>query len=163
MGRKKVMGRPPENLYDKYVKGKEDALVEYCEHGADLKGLATFVGCGLTTLKRIKKEFPEFQELIKKGNEVADDQIVSSLYRRALGYDAEETVTEVRVTPDGSAQTTYVKKVKKHIPGDTTAMIFWLKNRRRKEWTDSQDISLDSSEPINISIVPYGKRDDRTE
>jgi len=151
---KKQRGRPPENLYAKYVAGKEEQIEQYCEQGADLKGLANLLGCGLTTLKRIKKEYPEFADLIKVSSEVADDAVISALYKRALGYEAEETVTEVRVDPSGATQTTFVKKVKKHVPPDTTAAIFWLKNRT-KEWSDSQNVKFDATQPINITIAPY--------
>lgn len=156
---KKKMGRPPENisLYDKYVSGKEQLVEEACEKGADLKGLANLLGCGLTTLKRIKKNHPEFADLIKVSGEVADEAVISALYKRALGYEAEETVTEVRVDPSGATQTTFVKKVKKHVPPDTTAAIFWLKNRT-KEWSDRQDVNIDTTQPINITIAPYQKK-----
>ena len=157
----KKMGRPPEDLYKKYVEGKEELIAEYCEKGADMRGLAKLLGCGLTTLKRIKNGYPKFVELVKVSSEVADDEVVSALYKRALGYEAEETVTEVRVDPSGATQTTFVKKVKKHVPPDTTAAIFWLKNRT-KEWADRQDVKFDSSQPINITISPYKKAEEQT-
>lgn len=150
---KAAMGRPKEDLYKKWIAGKEDEIIRYCEEGADLKGIAKLLGCGLTTLKSLKKMYPEFAELMKKANEVADEEIVSALYKRAKGYDAEDTITEVRVDPGGSAQTTYVRKTKRHIPADLGAMVFWLKNRRPEEWRDKQDVELESQEPISITIV----------
>ena len=42
----------------------------------------------------------------------------------------EETTEEL---PNG---TTKSKTVIKHIPGDTTAQIFWLKNRKPDVWRD---------------------------
>lgn len=158
----KRRGRPPEDLYQKYVAGREEEVEHYCEEGADLKGLAKLLGCGLTTLKRIKKEYPEFAELIKVSSEVADDEIISALYKRAKGYEVEETVTEVKVSPSGAAQTTYVKKVKKHVPPDTTAAIFWLKNRS-EEWSDKHDLNIDTTQPINITIAPYDGHKDKPE
>ena len=59
--------------------------------------------------------------------------MVNSLFGRAKGYE----VTEVRdeVSEQG------VKKVttQKHVAGDTTAMIFWLKNRQPRQWRDKQE------------------------
>ncbi len=150
---KRKAGRPKEDLYKKYVEGKEEQIIEICTKGADNKSLGDFLGCGLTTICNLKKDYPKFKEIVKKGNDVADEAVVSSLFKRAMGYDAEETVTEVKVSQDGSAQTTYVKKIKKHVPPDTTAAIFWLKNRRREEWNDKQDIGIESDEPIHISII----------
>lgn len=146
-------GRPKEDLYKKYVEGKEEQIMEICTKGADNKTLGEFLGCGLTTVCNLKKDYPSFKELVRKGGAVADELVVSALYKRAIGYEAEETITEVKVSQDGSAQTTYVKKVKKHVPPDTTAAIFWLKNRRRDEWNDKQDIGIDTNEPIHISII----------
>lgn len=150
---KKKAGRPKEDTYKKYVEGKEEQIIEICTKGADNKSLAEFLGCGLTTVCNLKRDYPQFKELVSKGNKVADEAVVSALFKRAIGYDAEDTITEVKVSQDGSAQTTYVKKCKKHIPGDTTAMIFWLKNRMPDKWRDKQEMNLDTTQPINISIM----------
>ncbi|OFI46743.1 hypothetical protein BG262_02795 [Floricoccus penangensis] len=42
----------------------------------------------------------------------------------------------------------------KHMPPDTTATIFWLKNRMPKEWRDKRDVSLEGKdgEDLNINI-----------
>ena len=39
------------------------------------------------------------------------------------------------------------------LEGNTTAMIFWLKNRKRKEWRDKQDIEHSGEMGIEINIV----------
>ena len=36
--------------------------------------------------------------------------------------------------------------------GDTTAMIFWLKNRRVKDWRDKQEVQHSGDMDINITI-----------
>ena len=40
---------------------------------------------------------------------------------------------------------------KKALSGDTTAMIFWLKNRRSKQWRDKHDVSVDGEINIHVS------------
>ena len=40
----------------------------------------------------------------------------------------------------------------KALSGDTTAMIFWLKNRKSKEWRDKQDINANVDSAINIKV-----------
>lgn len=148
MGR---IGRPKEeiSLYDKYIKGKEEVLIADCRNGADQAGLAKRVGCGYTTFKKILRRHPELREILKEGNEEADLKVESALYRRALGYEYEETSTEVRVDPSGGANTTFVKKTKKFIPPDTTAQIFWLKNRNSENWRDRQE--------HKVSVDPFMK------
>lgn len=143
-------GRPRENisLYDKYIRGKEDIIKSDCRNGADNKGICKRLGISLTTYKRILTNHPEVRDLLKESKDEADLNVESALHRRAIGYECEDIITEVRVAEDGSAQTTVVKKIKKHIPGDTTAQIFWLKNRRPDLWRDKQDIIVNSFEKL---------------
>ena len=108
-----------------------DYRQEYAEQARKLcllgftdKQLADFFDVNESTITRWKQKYPEFCTSIKKGKAVADAQVVDSLYNRALGME----VTEVEVRDDGKKK---VKRVtKKHIPPDTTAQIFWLKNRQ---------------------------------
>lgn len=158
-------GRPKEeiSLYDKYIKGKEDIIISDCRNGADNKGLCKRLGIGVTTFKRILNEHPEVKELLKEGKEEADFKVESALFKRAIGYDVEETTTEVKVGEDGSAQTTVVKKTKKHIAGDTTAQIFWLKNRKPEAWKDKQYVNVNNDEWIDAlkSLTTSYKNDDK--
>lgn len=143
-------GRPKSNisLYDKYIRGKEEILKADCRNGADNKGICKRLGIGLTTYKRILAKHPEVKELLKDGKDEADLNVESALHKRAIGYDCEDVITEVMVAKDGSAQTTVVKKIRKHIPGDITAQIFWLKNRRPDLWRDRQDVFVNSFEKL---------------
>lgn len=144
-------GRPKMeiSLYDKYIKGKEDLIIADCRNGADNKGLCVRLGIGLTTFKSILKKHPEVIDLLKEGKDEADMKVESALYKRAIGYDIEETTTEVKTGEDGSGQTTVVKKTKKHVAGDTTAQIFWLKNRRPNEWKDKQDVNVTNDDWVD--------------
>lgn len=141
------MGRPKEDIYQKYVAGKEESVIMWCRNGADNEILAKKLGCGKTTLSKMIKNYPEFKQLIREGKEEADFKVEAALYKRAIGYEVEEVSTEVVVNKDGSGTTTFVKKTKKHIAGDTTAQIFWLKNRKPDEWRDRQE--------MNVSVTPF--------
>jgi hypothetical protein len=44
---------------------------------------------------------------------------------------------------------TFRDTVAKHIPPDTTAMIFWLKNRRRDQWRDVHKHEANPGNPID--------------
>lgn len=62
----------------------------------------------------------------------------NALLRRALGYEVEETTSEIR--EENGKKTKYIKKTIKHVVPDTTAQIFWLKNRRPDKWRDKHEI-----------------------
>lgn len=142
----KKKGRPPvENLYDKWVVGKEHLIVQACRNGADNEILAKVLGCGKTTLGKIIRENEDFKLLIRESKLIADLDVESELYKRAKGYDVEETETKAIVSKDGEGKTVSVVKRKKHIPGDVTAQIFWLKNRKPEAWRDNQNINISTN------------------
>lgn len=116
--------------------------------GATDREVADFFEVNEATLHRWKHEHEPFRESLKVGKEPADDRVEHSLYRRAVGYEHDDTHFSsyegvVTATP-------YVK----HVPPDTTAMIFWLKNRRPEFWRDvkAQELSGLNGEKLVINI-----------
>jgi len=99
------------------------------------------MGIGISTLTEWKTKFPAIAASIKKGREPVDIQVENALLRRALGYDYEETITEVEDLGGGRTKK-HVRKVTKHVPADTTAQIFWLKNRKPKQWREKMEAEV---------------------
>jgi len=64
-----------------------------------------------------------------EGNDI-NLKVEEALLKVALGYEYEET--EIIASKDG--KTSRVRKVKKVVPPDTTAIIFWLKTRNPSKW-----------------------------
>ncbi len=99
------------------------------------------IGINRATFYEWMNRFPEIRNALKKGKEPVDIQVENALLKRALGYDYEETITEVEDMGGGKTRK-HVRKITKHVPGDTTAQIFWLKNRKPKQWRDRVDASV---------------------
>lgn len=84
-----------------------------------------------------KKKYPEISESLKKGKEIVDYKVENTLLKRALGYEATEKIKELKENPEtGEKELTVVKEITKHIPPDTLALFYWLKNRRPDKWRD---------------------------
>jgi hypothetical protein len=107
------------------------------------------MGVAYSTFRSWLDRFPALMAALKKGKEPVDIEVENALLKRATGYDYEETVTEIRVI-NGEPQD-FTKKIVKHMPPDTTAQIFWLKNRRPDKWRDKQDVNM-NAEPVRIVI-----------
>lgn len=105
-----------------------------CRLGATDKEIADFFEVTEQTINNWKINFPSFFESLKKGKVIADMNVADSLYHRALGYSHADT--DIRVVDKDLVMTPIIKQY----PPDTTAGIFWLKNRRPKEWRDKQEI-----------------------
>jgi hypothetical protein len=43
---------------------------------------------------------------------------------------------------------------REYVPPDSTAMIFWLKNRKPTEWRDKQEIKM-SSDPLSELLSEF--------
>ena len=109
---------------------------EMCALGATHREVAEFLKIGEATLYAWKHEHAEFSEALKLGKNTADDRVEQSLYRRATGY----SFDTVKILANGKKP--IVVPHVEHVPPDTTAAIFWLKNRRRHEWRDKQDLEV---------------------
>ncbi|MBB4036569.1 transcriptional regulator with XRE-family HTH domain [Dysgonomonas hofstadii] len=113
--------------------------------GATDKEMADLFGISEKTFNTWKKKFPEFLQSLKKGKALADATVASKLYNRALGYDFNEIYYEKVIVDskdeDCLPETLFEAKIiKKHMPPDTTAQIFWLKNRQPDKWRDRKEL-----------------------
>lgn len=93
-----------------------------------------------STLRAWRDRYPAVSAALKKGKEVMIYEVENALYRRAMGFETEETTTEVRKDAKGNTIEKHVKRVKKIIAPDTGAAIFLLKNLRPDKWREKQII-----------------------
>lgn len=103
--------------------------------------IASNIGIGTTTLYRWKEEHREIRESLKRGKAVVDRLVENALLKRALGYKYKETTRELITDKEtGHSELVVTKIVEKEVVPDTTAQIFWLKNRKPEEWRDKRDV-----------------------
>lgn len=105
-----------------------------CKLGATNADLADFFGVTFQTINNWRVANQEFFDALKIGKDEVDQQVERSLFQRAMGYSCNED--DIRVIDNEIVITPTIK----HYPPDTTAMIFWLKNRKPVEWRDKQEI-----------------------
>lgn len=98
--------------------------------GATDREVAEFFGIAERTLYGWQQAHPKFLKALKLGKEAADARVEKSLYRRALGYSF-DAVKIMQFRGEG-----VVVPYEQHVPPDTAACMFWLRNRRRDKWRD---------------------------
>ena len=113
------------------------------------------MGIGYSTFNEWLTRFPAMSASLKKGKAPVDLEVENALFRRAIGYDYEETVTEVVQGADG-AEREHIRRHRKHMPPDVTAQIFWLKNRRPDRWRDK--VEAPNTEDKNAPIYELLRR-----
>lgn len=109
----------------------------WARDGLTDKQVAYNMNIAESTLHEWKKKYSVLSESLKRGKEVVDRQVENALLKRALGYEFKETTQEL--TEDGMRVT---KVITKQQAPDTTAQIFWLKNRKPHEWRDKQETEI---------------------
>jgi hypothetical protein len=102
-----------------------------------IKAIAAYLGIGYATVYEWMGKFPDFAEAVTRARGITDEDVVSALRDRSIGYTMQ--LSEERVTKEG-AIVQLTKDV--HVPGDTTAASFWLKNRQRKDWTEKTEVEI---------------------
>lgn len=101
--------------------------------------IAKNMGITAKTLYAWKNKYGEICKSLKRGKEVVDRLVENALLKRALGYSYTE------ITYEGGVET---KRVVKEVVPDTTAQIFWLKNRKPEDWRDKREITTDDNDQV---------------
>lgn len=115
--------------------------------------IANNIGIDERTLYRWKEKESLICQSLKKGREVADYEVENALFKRALGYTIQ--INEQKIDKDGCVHDT-IRDM--HVPADTTAQIYWLKNRKPKEWRDKVEQEITSFNRYNIvNDLPKGE------
>ena len=123
-------------------------LEGWARDGLTDEQIAKNIGINRTTLYDWKKKEVNIADALKRGKEVIDFEVENALLKKALGYTI--TIKEEKLDKDGCVHT-LEKDV--HIPPDTTAQIFWLKNRKPNNWKDRIETDEDKDAVANASQV----------
>lgn len=128
-------------------------LEGWARDGLTDEQLAKNMGISRSTLYDWKIKYSDISDALKRGKEVADYEVENALFKRACGYKYTE-ITK-KLNPDTQCLET-VSQVEKEMPPDTTAQIFWLKNRRPDKWRDKiiQQTVNEENDGTGVVLLP---------
>jgi transposase-like protein len=137
--------------YQEWLTDEGLLLLEgWARDGLTDEQIAHNIGISRQTLYEWKKRYPVISDILKAGKEVVDRQVENALLKLALGFDYDEQA----VTNKGEIVT-----IRKYEKPNTTAAIFWLKNRKPVEYRDKRDIEHSGDTGLNI-VIDYGDEED---
>lgn len=131
----------PTDFREEYV----DQAYKLCLLGAIDRDMADFFGVSVTTFRRWARRFPLLRDALKQGKAHADSIIAEKLFQRAKGYEHPEDKIFLHEGVPVIVPTT------KHYPPDTTAAIFWLKNRQPDKWRDRKNVELSTDVILDLT------------
>lgn len=123
--------RGPKSKFNDKVR---ETFLRLIKEGKTEDEIADIVGVCRKTLNNWKGEHPELLYAVREARQTADELVEASLYRRALGYSHPETKLFAHEGIVFSKE-----EVTKHYPPDTTAAMFWLRNRQPKRWKEKTE------------------------
>ena len=112
-------------------------LEAWARDGLTDEQIANNAGIVPSTLYEWKNKHSEISEALKRGKQVVDIEVENALLKRALGYSYDEVKREIY--PDGTEKQVVTTK---EVAPDTTAQIFWLKNRKPDNWRDRKEQNI---------------------
>lgn len=138
----------------------KDDIISYIREGDSNILACKKVGISKETFYTWINDKPDFSASLKKARKEFRETIVQtleqSLWKRAAGYEIEESKNEYRTLKDGSKVLVKSSKITKHFPPDTGALIFALTNLDPENWKNRQDNRLSVDDGISefkISVV----------
>ena len=145
---------------DEWLEQDKLTLLEaWARDGLTDEQIANNMGISVASLYNYKNQHLEILEALKKVKEVVDIEVENALLKKCFGYNVPVKKTfklkQTEYDPEtGKKIKEYEKLVEGydevHIPADTTSQIFWLKNRKPKQWKDKVETSIDTKELTNV-------------
>ena len=132
----------------KYQEWLEDdnliKIAAWARDGLTEEQIAKNMGIVSSTLREWKKKYSAISAALKRGKEVVDFEVENALYKNAMGGYIEEEKTYIS---EVNGVVTKRKEIfKRYIKPDTTAQIFWLKNRKPDKWRDKPKDASETTE-----------------
>lgn len=115
-------------------------LEAWARNGLTDEQIAENIGISRSTLNDWKNKYSDISDTLKNNKLIIDTRVENALFKKAIGF----------VGPD-----------KKYYPPDTTAQIFWLKNRKPEDWRDKKDVSVEGDINSVVSSMSEEALDER--
>jgi len=172
IAKKAGVGAEDNKKGERMAKGKYQEWLEpdgllklegWARDGLTDEQIASNLGIRRETLYDWKKKYPNISDALKRGKEVIDIEVENALLNKALGFTVKVKksykLKDVEYK-DGrkvrESERIEMADEEQYIPPDTTAQIFWLKNRKPGEWRDKQNIEHTGKDGEAIKVELAG-------
>lgn len=127
--------------FNESLKSRIIALVG---EGKTLEQVAEIIGVSKQTIYNWFGHHKDLLYAVREARQIADELVEASLFSRALGYSHPE---EKLFAHEGLVIDRQI--ITKHYPPDTTAAMFWLRNRQPARWKEKTEGDVN----VNVNAV----------
>jgi hypothetical protein len=125
---------------------------KFCMLGATNEDLARCFEVSRSTIDNWIDTIPEFADSIQEGRDLADAAVIQKLYSRAMGF-----TTEIKKHVIYRGELREIPMTL-YYPPDIQACIFWLRNRRRRDWQEKGRAALPDDGPTISELEAASER-----
>lgn len=153
-----------KGMYQDWIQGDNLLLVaSWARNGLTDQQIAHNIGITPKTLCEWKNKYGEFRDALKKNKEVADSIVENALFIKTQGQYVNVRkpmkVKRINYDPDTGKKISEEEEIVEaneliYIPADTTAQIFWLKNRRPDRWRAKPELEAVETEEAGVIVLP---------
>jgi hypothetical protein len=137
----KIMERPTK--WETKILPHLSDIQKWIEAGVTIDEICERIDIAPSSWFEYANKHEVLKNLIDWSRSVTNSRVESSLLKAAMGYEYEEIKSVIEEDKNGKKRTR-IEKVKRHMPPNPTAMVFWLKNRAPNEWNDRREILIDT-------------------
>ena len=131
-----------KSKYETNVAPRLTEVEGWARNGVSDEDIAHNLGVAYSTFRKYKEANAALSAALARGKEVVDLEVEGALLKRCMGYNARVAkhykVKTIDYDENGKklCEREELKEVydEVHIPADTTAQMFWLTNRKKKDW-----------------------------
>lgn len=110
--------------------------------------LAKYLKISSATLFEWQNKYPEFANALVNERHIADTNVASALYLRAMGQ-ATKTIRKVVTREDGQQE---IHEITETLPPDSHAARYWLNNRAPKQWRDRIEVTGADGQALAVNL-----------
>ena len=128
------------NAYEEKIRPNLGRIILMAGKGATTKEICEALGIGKTSFakylalgKEGDERYRDLAEAFAQAKEGPDAEVEAALYKRACGFEYVETRREEKLDRNGKV-VELVTKTNRVVPPDPTSAMFWLTNRKPKDW-----------------------------
>lgn len=139
---------------DEWLEQDKLTLLEgWARDGLTDEQIANNIGISRSTLFEWRKNNQDISNALKKGKEVVDIEVENALLKKAIGYNVpiQKAFKVKDIIYENGKKVRETERIEYaeeeiHVPADTTAQIFWLKNRKKVQWRDKVEYEANTDE-----------------
>ncbi len=127
----------------------------WARDGYDDKQIAEMLDLDPTYFCKLKIQYPQLPQALKKGRQPLEVLVENSLFKRATGMKVKTTVRKWDIYEDDEGKLRNVQIVQEtetELPPDTGAAMAWLKHKKPEIWNIATKMQMEQDINVNGSI-----------